>query len=106
MLNDFKGQDLRGRNFKNQNLRGADFSGADIRGAKFTGANLVKAEFIGARTGVQKRWMVLQFCISFALCILFAFGGILSAAVFSTFLLPPNFPQDTGVFPYIEMFLI
>ena len=99
MPKDFKGQDLRGRNFKNQDLRGADFSGADIRGAKFTGAKLARAKFIGARTGVQKRWMVLQFCISFALCGLLDFVGILFAVVFTTFLLPPNFPQDTGFLP-------
>ena len=102
----FKGQDLRGRNFKNQDLHGADFSGADIRGVKFTGANLAGANFSGVRAGVQKRWMALQFCISFALCSVLDFVGILFAVVFTTFLLPPNFPQDTGFFPYIEMFLI
>ena len=50
--------------------------------------------------------MALQFCISFALCSVLDFVGILFAVVFTTFLLPPNFPQDTGFFPYIEMFLI
>lgn len=108
MPKNYKCKDLRGRNFKNRNLRGADFSNADIRGAKFTDADLVEAKFIGAQTGVQKRWMIMQFCISisFVLCSLLAFTGILIAVVFSTFIIPPNFPQDTGLFPYIVMSLI
>ena len=102
----YKDQDLRGRNFKNQHLCGKDFSRADIRGAKFTDAKLVGAQFIGARAGVQKGWMALQVFISFVLCGLLDSGGIALAVVFTAFLLNPNFPQNTSVFQYIEMLLI
>ncbi|MBD2249082.1 pentapeptide repeat-containing protein [Nostoc sp. FACHB-888] len=58
MLQDFSGQNLRGRSFKGQNLVGANFSGADIRSADFTGANLTDANFSHAKAGLQKSWIV------------------------------------------------
>jgi uncharacterized protein YjbI with pentapeptide repeats/class 3 adenylate cyclase len=107
MPKDFKRQDLRGGNFKNRkDLCDANFSRADIRGAKFTGADLVKARFIEAQAGVQKGWMALQVFISFVLCYLLDFVGILLAVVFTAFPLNPNFPQNTSVLQYIEMLLI
>ena len=50
--------------------------------------------------------MGLQFLISFVLCCLLDFIGILFAVVFTAFLISPNVPQDTGLFPHIEMLLV
>jgi len=70
MLQDFSGQNLRGRSFEGQNLEGANFSGADIRGADFTNAILKDANFKGAEAGVNQ---------SFNLRLLLSSGGLPSA---------------------------
>ncbi|MBC1298969.1 pentapeptide repeat-containing protein [Nostoc sp. UCD122] len=80
MLQDYSGQNLRGRNFKGQNLEGANFSGADIRGANFTGANLRGVKFIGVKAGQPSCWTITLLFASITLSgvvgFLFASSGI------------------------------
>ena len=77
MPQDFSGQNLRGRSFKGQNLEGADFSHTDIRGANFTGANLQRANFSKAKSGLQKRWVMILILISLLLIGIFGLLSIL-----------------------------
>ncbi|MHC5917746.1 MAG: pentapeptide repeat-containing protein, partial [Nostoc sp.] len=77
-------QNLRGRSFKGQNLEGANFSYADIRGADFTGANLIGANFSHVQAGLQRRWAIFIFLISWLLVgvsgFLSSLAGYLAAA--------------------------
>jgi len=95
---DFAGQSLRGRNFKRQDLTDADFSGADIRGANFTNAILRGANFTGAKAGIQKRWVVGQFVISFVLSVVLNFVAVFINAIFVGVLLTSNETKELGVF--------
>lgn len=52
-VDDYSGQNLRGRSFEGELLDGADFSDADIRGANFSRASLVEANFTDARMGIR-----------------------------------------------------
>ena len=79
-MEDFSGQDLRGRNFTGQNLTEANFSSADIRGAKFTNAVLKSANFTEAKAGLQRRWIVVQIVIAFLLS--FILGCVTSFTLF------------------------
>ncbi|MCY7277135.1 MAG: pentapeptide repeat-containing protein, partial [Phormidesmis sp. CAN_BIN44] len=80
-MNDFPGQNPRGRNFKELDLTGAKFSGADIRGAKFTNKVLRGANFTGAKAGLQKRWVILQTVMAFLLSAIPTFVSIFLAAL-------------------------
>jgi len=52
-VNNYHGQDLRGKSFQGAKLDGVDFTAADVRGADFSEANLVDANFTNARIGVR-----------------------------------------------------
>lgn len=73
MLQDFSGQNLRGRSFKGQNLAGANFNGADIRGTDFSWANLTDANLTNVHAGVSQKWI-----ISVGLLLLFLIFSALS----------------------------
>jgi uncharacterized protein YjbI with pentapeptide repeats len=75
---DYSGQNLRGRSFKGQDLTGANFSKADIRGASFTNATLKGANFTGAKAGIQKRWTIGLFIVSW---LPWAIAGFFSVSV-------------------------
>ncbi len=89
MLQDYSGQNLRGRSFKGQNLAGANFSCADIRSADFTGANLVEANFQNAKAGLRGRWKLLLMYISW---LLVGVSGFFT--IFSSFLLSDIFSSS------------
>lgn len=78
MAEDFSGQNLQGRSFKGQDLTGANFSYADIRGADFTNAILRRANFSHAKTGLQRRWVIVLVIVSFLLS---AISGLISAII-------------------------
>jgi len=61
------GESLQGMNLKGINLSGADLSRTDIRGTNFSKANLVGTQFVAAKAGIQRRWLVPQLLIAFAL---------------------------------------
>jgi uncharacterized protein YjbI with pentapeptide repeats len=67
MLDNFSGQNLRGRSFKGQNLEGVNFSGADIRSADFSETNLTGANFSHAKAGLQKRRVIFLVVVSWLL---------------------------------------
>ncbi|WP_414588535.1 pentapeptide repeat-containing protein [Scytonema sp. PCC 10023] len=58
MLQDFSGQNLKGRSFRGTNLTGANFSYADLPGVDFTNAKLRGTKFTGAKTGLQCHWVI------------------------------------------------
>ena len=74
---DFQGESLRGCDFKNQDLSGADFSGCDIRGANFSGANLTEAKFEKAKTGLQKRWVIIMLLAALVLIMIASYCSLL-----------------------------
>ncbi|MDF5715597.1 MAG: pentapeptide repeat-containing protein [Rhizonema sp. NSF051] len=89
MIQDYSGQNLRGRSFKGQDLTWSNFSYADIRGADFTGANLRNANFSNAIAGLQRHWAIFLVLVSWVLMVLSgflsAFAGVLMVSlVFDT----------------------
>ena len=64
---DLSGESLRGMNLKGIDLSGADLSRTDIRGTNFSEANLANTQFVAAKAGTQRRWLVSQLLIAFAL---------------------------------------
>lgn len=59
MVQNFSGQNLRGRCFIGQDLTGANFSNADIRGADFSNAILTGANFSRVKGGLRSPWLIL-----------------------------------------------
>jgi Pentapeptide repeats (8 copies) len=67
-MQDFSGQNLRGRNFKGQDLTGANFVGADIRGANFSRTVLHNADFTGVTAGLAPGWRIPAILWGLGLC--------------------------------------
>ncbi|MEL6813909.1 MAG: pentapeptide repeat-containing protein [Cyanobacteria bacterium J06598_3] len=68
----FRGVDLSGESLRGMNLAGIDLSGAnlnktDLRSTKFTDARLVGTQLCEAKTGTQRRWMVLTLGVAMVL---------------------------------------
>lgn len=87
-MQDFSGQNLRGRNFKGHDLTGANFAGADIRGANFSQAVLHNADFTGVTAGLAPNWRVSARLWGLGLCGL-GLGLTYGAAYVGGFLLSP-----------------
>jgi Pentapeptide repeats (8 copies) len=90
-MQDFSGQNLRGRNFKGQDLTGANFAGADIRGANFSQAILRNADFSGVTAGLATSWRIPAMLWGLGLCGL-GLGLTYGAAYIGGFLLSFDIP--------------
>jgi hypothetical protein len=90
-MQDFSGQNLRGRNFKRQDLTGANFAGADIRGANFSLATLCDADFTVVTAGLAPNWRVPARLWGLGLCGL-GLGLTYGAAYIGGFLLSFDIP--------------
>lgn len=97
----FAGQNLRGRSFKEQDLSGADFSGADLKGTDFTDTILRGANFSQVKAGVQKRWLIFQVLIAFAV---FTVSASLTAFT-SLWTITILIPQDLDMFKIVPCIL-
>ena len=92
---DLRGASLRGLNLKGIDLSGADLSRTDIRGTNFTKANLVGTQFVAAKAGTQRRWLVPQLLIAFALATLASFlVGVMWAYFVASMVSPSG--DETG----------
>ncbi|KAB8335766.1 CHAT domain-containing protein [Scytonema tolypothrichoides VB-61278] len=78
IINNFRGQNLRGKSFQGKNLSWVNFSRADIRGANFSGATLIGADFRGAQAGLQDSSKVLLVILLFFLSALSGFISTLT----------------------------
>jgi Pentapeptide repeats (8 copies) len=90
-MQDFSGQNLRGRNFKGHDLTGAIFAGADIRGANFSRAILRDADFTGVTAGLATTWRVPAILWGLGLCVLglgLTYGAAYIGGFFSSFGIP------------------
>lgn len=106
----FCNANLRGANFKGQDLSGADFSGADIRSASFKDAVLWGVEFAGAKSGLQRRWVAMQWLL---IAVLAVVAGVLQGFIgaFVSFFLDPvtlqnPLEQTVGLGTYLLLVVI
>ncbi|MEM8808107.1 MAG: pentapeptide repeat-containing protein [Cyanobacteria bacterium P01_G01_bin.38] len=85
---DFQGVDLSGESLRDFNLTGIDLSEAnlnqtDLRGTRFSNAKLIGTQCCEARTGTQRRWMLI--IVAFPLIFLGIAASLLGAFI-ATFL--------------------